>query len=250
MISLQKLKYLRPSRFGLFRYSDPNFLNLHFMSGDRATLTDWQGLHAYHGSAHLKAEPFSDIYERATALDPNLPRETLRLRVYNVVTLGEVALKRSGDILLAGLSHGVMPRAFLERHRADLVGRTVWIADPLNGTLARGNRCKTSAYDADFAGICTMLATFANVKIAMGYIPDVLNEITSREFCFIHMDTGDSASEVESLPWMRRRMGAGSVMVIDSFNSKPALAERYSSILGDLGLTVLPLMNCQAACFA
>lgn len=247
---LRKIARLRPDRIGLFRYSDPNHLNLHFASGSRLSLTEWQGLHAYYKTDHLRAGDFDEVYANAIGMNPNLVRDILRLRTFNVLKFGEIALKSSGDVLFAGLSFGVVPHAFLQQHSAALKGRKVWIADPLDATLTRSARTKTAAYRADFEKVKRVLSAFADVRVVKGYIPDVLGQVDAASICFAHMDTTDPVSEVGSFPWIKERMKPGGVMIVDAFGTRHEGTEQYAPILDSLGFTTVPLMNGQAACFA
>lgn len=66
---------------------------------------------------------FGQAFARYASLDPHIPPEATRLRIYLASTFAERCVAFPGDFVFGGISYGVVPRVIY-----DLVGRRVPIA--------------------------------------------------------------------------------------------------------------------------
>ena len=246
---IEKLRSLSPRRAGMFRQSAPNFLNLHFANGSRATLSEWQGLFSYYSTAHLFEPGFDALFAEAAARDPHVPPHLVRLRIFFSLQFSAVAMQQPGDLLFCGVSYGVAAFAIMKHHRDLLRDRTCFLVDPFEGANSRADRSKRAAYGADAEEIGRTFSALGRAVVIRDYIPDATAAIGAKSICFAHLNTSDAESEIPTIDWIAARMPPGGVILIDAFGTWHPGAHGYAEKFDRLGYISIPLMNGQAACF-
>jgi O-methyltransferase len=133
-----------------------------------------------------------------------------------------------GDIAEFGVWHGTtfMPMAELAR----INNRTIHAVDSFAGMAQEtarddGRYLKGSLNVGGSAVFRELTKPFKNVQIHQGYIPEILSELDSIRFAFVHLDVDQYQPTLDSLRFLWPRMNKGGVLIChDWFADSKVLA--------------------------
>jgi hypothetical protein len=212
---------------------------------DLPTLLDYQGVITPHNMEVLHRGHFAEAHDRYWRLDPHNDANNTRLRQYFAAWFAKRALGAGGDFLFAGVSYGVAPRVLYDYLNWQKQGRIMHLVDPFLGIFNR-NGTKTEKYNTDPEFVRRQYPLGANVVIHQVLIPDGLPLTGVEGLAFVHLDTGDYASEAASLQYFHQRLRDNGILIIDNYAIESGHQDVYNPALAEIGADIVVLPTGQA----
>jgi len=114
--------------------------------------------------------------------------------------------------------------------------------DQLDPDWAAKNR---KAYEGTFSfeEVRARFASFPNIRVIQGRVPDVLHEDAPEQIAFLHMDLNNSVAEIAALDLLFDRIPSGGVIVFDDYCWEVSRAQHDAekAWFAARGLHILPL---------
>lgn len=182
---------------------------------------NYQGVIAPSPMTRLHKGRFSEIHEKFSVLDTHIQcdKNVTRLRVYTVCCFGDIALHNTntGDFLTAGISFGTAPLIVAEylELATRMPHRHVYLVDPLNGSNS-ANTSGTASYNRNF----DLVSGRWDPAVPVTWIKKFLtpsNISNVGRLAMVHLNTGDYASELLSLPALYERLIPGGFIIQDLY---------------------------------
>ncbi len=147
------------------------------------------------------------------------------------------ARRLGGDFVECGVSTGIVSRAVAKYIDFATHDGTFWLVDtfegiPLDQASERERPLATSKnnrhyYDC-FADVRTHFATYPNIHVVKGRVPDVLPEIGASSISYLHVDMNIAAPEVAATAFFWDRMRTGGVIVFDDYGSTAHRPQKHA----------------------
>ena len=142
-------------------------------------------------------------------------------RKYAAYSLVKSVLRLSGDIAECGTYNGATAYFLAQATRQALQARQIYLFDSFEGLSAPGQ------YDGSFwqaGSLCVdeqecrkNLEEFDNVRILRGWIPERFNEVSDRQFCFVHVDVDLYQPTRDSLEFFYPRLQTDGMLLCDDY---------------------------------
>lgn len=194
----------------------------------------YQGAAITNSTRYLHEGAFAQAFDRFWPLDPNYDGNLTRLRIYHVCAFARVALAAEGDFVTAGVSYGVAPRTMYELLDLPAASRTLWLIDPFVGAEAVGSVAVLDKYNQSQETVARQYPEGAPVRFHAGFIPACLPLPGNPPLAFVHVNTGDVASEASSLSHFWRALSAGGIIVIDNYAIGSGHEDEFHSAISGL----------------
>lgn len=204
-------------------------------AGRRANPTrSYQGVTTEHDTREMHEGAFGEAFARYAPLDPHIPPDATRLRIYLAAMFAERCAALPGDFVFGGISYGVAPRVIYElvAVRAD---RAFHLIDPFTGSDGGTSRVRPT-YNTDGEYVRRQYPERANVRLWRDYLPQCFPLEGVDRIAFAHLNTGALQAEANSLAYLYDRLSPGGVIVLDYYgflggqNRGP-----YEPVLASLG---------------
>ncbi len=206
----------------------------------------YQGVSTAHSDRPLRVGRFSDIYERFIVLDPNLPQNLVRYRVYNICRIASLCRHVDGDFLFAGISYGVVSRTVYEYVEFSQLNKTMHLIDPFMGINDASGSSTRPTYNTDPDYVRMQYRKDAPVKFYLATIP---NGLPTGKYAFAHFGTGDLQSEAATIPALFSALSPGGAMIVDAYGHGGGSFDVYDPVFQRLGAETLWLPSGQVVVF-
>ena len=185
---------------------------------------------------------FAELYEKYRKLDPFLPKEVWRYRLYNVAFFANLCRDIPGDFVCAGVSYGVAPRIVFDITDFPSLGKTLHLIDPFEGIVSNTSNKISERYSRDPEYVLSQYPPGAPVVLHRNRIPLRL----PGRFAFVFTDTGNPAADAESIPIFYEALSPGGIFLTEQYANN---IHHYEPVLSRLGLTALWLPSGQGVIF-
>ena len=213
LVKLLNNKYIKGLLLKIIR-SNRYMENFALKSWDLFISHKYQGLFVAHNMDNLYVGDFDEAYNNSfeKKLGHNKDLELIRMRVYNVVKSLELAIKntRSSSVMFVGVAHGFAAFTSLNYFRfKDILLSNVYLIDPFDGSASLEDKdTKYSFYTSDIGAVKKTFSEFERINFIQGFIPDAIVDL-DQKVSFIHLNTGDTQSENNSLKQLWNNLEGG-----------------------------------------
>lgn len=192
---------------------------------------DQDGLWTVHNHEFIDEPRFAAAYRRG--LDAALGLEYLGpWRMHIGLWAASHALKLAGDFVECGVNRGVMSSAIMQYLDWNAQGRRFFLLDTFGGLdleqLTEGERARgaveanrdslgTGRYVSGVESVRQNFASWNNVRIVVGKIPDTLAEVDADQVSYLHLDLNSTKPEVQALEHFWERLVPGAVVLLDDY---------------------------------
>lgn len=190
---------------------------------------DSDGLRSEHNHDFLEDDRFVAAYERgvrAAGADYGW-----QWRVHIGLWAAASAVRVRGDFVECGVNRGFLSSAIMQYLDWDAQGRTFYLLDTFagvdprylsaaehDGVLERNEADLGSGfYVTNVEEVRANFATWRNVAIVVGSIPETLTAIQADEIAFLHLDLNCSLPEVAAIDHLWHRVVPGGVVLLDDY---------------------------------
>jgi hypothetical protein len=190
----------------------------------------------------LLAGRFAELYEKYYTLDPFIPKEVWRYRLYNVAFFAQMCREIPGDFVCAGVSWGIAPRIVFDFTEFPSLGKILHLIDPFEGIVSNTSNKTSERYNHDPDYVLRQYPPGAPIVLHRERIPLRL----PGRFAFIFTDTGNPAADAESIPIFYEALSPGGVFITEQYGNN---IDIYEPVLNRLNLTPLWLPSGQGVIF-
>lgn len=162
----------------------------------------------------LSDSTFQDAFSAVITAD-NPVGYAIMWRVHVFCWAARNGLSRPGDFVECGVASGALSAVMCRYLSFAEQGRTLrlfdaWDTDP---------RVDASAYGGNtLAHVRNMFASYPNVRLFPGYLPDSLTPAALPErISFLHLDLNSAEAEIACLERLFERMSPGAILLLDDF---------------------------------
>jgi|WetSurMetagenome_2_1015567.scaffolds.fasta_scaffold131413_3 hypothetical protein len=206
---------------------------------------NYQGVTTKHNARPMHVGRFADIYEQHQPLDPYVPLNVTRYRIYNLCYFANLCRNIEGDFVVAGVSFGVGPRVIYDFVEFPMIGKTFHFIDPFMGIDNSEQKNKIEKYNDNFTYVRSQYPEDARIKFHRKTIPDALPLSEADRFAFVHLNTADYKAEALSLPLFFEALSRGGVLVIDNYAIDDGHFDIYDPAMRQIGVEPLWLPSGQ-----
>jgi hypothetical protein len=191
---------------------------------------DQDGLRSIHNHEFMSDPRFQRAYQRgiqAVGTDYQW-----HWRVHVGLWAARLAAVLEGDFVECGVNRGFMSSAILEDLPWVALGKKFYLLDTFRGIDERYVRqdeldggildknqhlLQTGFYTTDAAEVRRNFATWPNIIIIEGTIPETLDQIDAERVAFLHLDMNCSPPEVAAAEFLWDRLVSGAVVLMDDY---------------------------------
>jgi O-methyltransferase len=139
-------------------------------------------------------------------------------RVNIACTAAKHALSLLGDFVECGVNRGGMSRSIIEYiDFGKLTDRKFYLLDTYKGhrdVIASQQR----AYQECYEDVVKTFATFRNVKLVRGTVPETLSLVASQKICFLSIDMNNAAPEIAAVRFFWPKLVTGAIVLLDDYS--------------------------------
>lgn len=208
------------------------------------------GLYTLHSTNFMNEERFSRAYEAGEATG-SWCGAAIHWRVYVACWLAERAIGRRGDLIECGVNRGGMARSILTYCAERIESKRFFLLDTYRGIpesilsereLSHDEIFKKS-YSECYRTVLETFREFPNVYPIRGLVPGTLDQVESKQFCFVHLDMNNASSEIAAAEYLWPLLADGGIMLLDDYGWKINADQRnaFNKFAADRGMVVLGL---------
>jgi len=181
---------------------------------------------------------FAELYTKYQPLDPFIPIDAWRYRLYNVCFFANRCRQIPGDFVCAGVSWGVGPRIVFDFVDFPSLGKTLHLIDPFEGIVSNDGSRVSDRFNRDPDYVLRQYPPGAPIILHRQRIPLRL----PGPFAFVFTDTGNPAADAEALPIFYEALSPGGIFITEQYADN---IQYYEPVLSRLGVTPLWLPSGQ-----
>jgi len=219
---------------------------------------DFDGLTSVHNSSFMQDPAFVRAYERGAQAARGVDHHWY-WRFHVGLWCLRTAMKLPGDFVEFGVNYGMLASGGMLDLDWNNQDKTFFLFDSFAGMkpdhidstktgsahLSEYNETALSngfyAISAD--EVRANFAEFKNVEIVVGFVPDTLDQLTSTEVAFVHIDMNNPAPEEDALRFVWDRVVPGGIILLDDYAQKNFELQKSSmdKLSTELGFHILSL---------
>lgn len=196
---------------------------------------------------NVYSDDFEKAYLRGFKNEPFYEKEPLRYRVFINAIIASQANKLVGSFCTVGVSWGIVPRTVFEFLNLRGSSKSYYLVDKWDKSLASDGGTSQGNYCGDFEFIENEFSE-SNFKIIREFAPKGCEKI-SDQISYLHLNTGDRISEVETLKLLWKKITTPGFIVIDNYSFSNDSERSFDLFLKEKNNSILPLGNGQGIIF-
>lgn len=239
-----------------------HFLNHGYQEGRRPSklmdVYDFDGLTSVHNSSFMQDPAFVRAYNRGSQAARGVDHHWYWRFNVGLWCL-RTAMKLPGDFVEFGVNYGMLASGGMLDLDWNNQDKTFFLFDSFAGmkpehieNATEGNEHLTeynnTALSNGFYAISAdevrdNFAEFNNVEIVAGFIPDTLDQLTSTEVAFVHIDMNNPTPEEDALRFVWDRVVPGGIILLDDYAQKSFELQKSSmdALSAEMGFHILAL---------
>ena len=181
------------------------------------------GLITRHTADFLKDEKFAAAYAKGKATG-SWGNMNPRWRVYTVCWAAAHAADLPGDFVECGVNRGGLALTIMEYVNFNSLNKKFFLLDTYCG-FPDGSAPSVEnlgQYGNSYEDVLRTFAPYPNAVIIRGEVPSTLNQITSKQICFLSIDMNSAEPEVATLRDLWPRLVPGAVVLLDDYGGGPS----------------------------
>ena len=195
-----------------------------FVSGEPTYNAD--GLITVHNADFVNDPRFNAAYE-AGAATGSWAGLHIEWRTYIACWAADQVKHIEGDFVECGVNRGGLSRAVCEYVDMATSGRSFYLLDTFNGVAEEYltdaekrlgfNQSMNGYYDECFDDVVQTFASFPNVKIVRGPVPETLSQVTTDKVAYLSIDMNCVEPEIAAAEYFWDRIPSGGIVVLDDY---------------------------------
>lgn len=208
------------------------------------------GLYTLHSASFMNEKRFARAYADGEATE-SWCGAAIHWRVHVACWLADRAIARQGDLIECGVNRGGMARSILSYCSGQLDNKRFFLLDTFDGIpdsiLTQRERSHDElfkkSYSECYQSVVETFRRFPNAYPIRGLVPETLDQVDSRQFCFIHIDMNNASSEIAAAEYLWPLLVDGGIMLLDDYGWQINADQRnaFDRFAAERGMTVLGL---------
>lgn len=155
---------------------------------------------------------------------------SIRWRVHVACWAGQHCARLSGDFVECGVNRGGLARAIIDYTDFEKLDKKFYLVDTFSGLvpehlsdseLKKGLLDLFSYYQQNSEEhVKRTFATFGNVQIIKGAVPEILSMIPTQKVAFVSLDMNCTMPEIKAAEYFWDRLVPGGVILLDDYAQK------------------------------
>jgi O-methyltransferase len=210
------------------------------------------GLYTMHNADFLNDPRFVHAYRLATATDHGLGKDLhIEWRVHVCCWAATQALQHEGDFVECGVNSGIYSRAVADYVAFETLPRRFFLMDTFAGipkdqfvTEERGTGLhERYVYKNQLESVRAQFATYPNVEIVAGRIPETLAAVTPDKVAYLSIDMNAVVPEIAAAEHFWERLVSGAVIVLDDYGFHHHIVQKnaFDAFAKARGVSVMSL---------
>jgi O-methyltransferase len=181
--------------------------------------------------------------------------QTLELRLNTLAWAGTHALQIGGDFVECGVYKGFCSAFLADYLNFSAVAKSYYLYDTFAGIPedfdSESNDHPSLAEPGLYESVRDRFASYPNVHVVRGVVPETLHEIGPEKIAFLHLDMNSSKSEIAALEVLFERVSPGGIIVFDDYGWSAYRAQQIAEdkFVQDRGYRILELPTGQGLLF-
>ena len=196
---------------------------------------DFDGLSTIHSSDFMQDPAFKKAYERGSKAARGIDHHWY-WRFHVGLWCMRTAMALPGDFAEFGVNYGMLASGAMLDLDWNNQNKTIFLFDSFAGMKPEHiegaeegkehlSEYNTAALSNGFYAISAdevraNFAEFKNIKIVVGFIPDTLDQLTSEQLAFVHIDLNNPTPEIDALRFVWDRIVPGGIVLLDDYAQK------------------------------
>lgn len=199
-----------------------------FAIGRSDDVYNQDGLTTIHNHEFMRDAAFVKAYSRgvkAGGYDYHM-----HWRIHVALWVASCARRLDGDFVECGVNRGFVSSAVMEWLDWDASGKMFFLLDTFGGGDARSIATSSESgaqrgmcdprkceYTSDVAAVRANFATWKNVSIIVGFVPDILPCVKTKRVAYLHLDMNCAAPEFAAAEFFWPRLLPGGFILLDDY---------------------------------
>ncbi len=190
------------------------------------------GLITVHAHAFMQDPAFVRAYARGVKAIGGIDTYQWHWRIHIGLWVAATALDLDGDFVECGVNKGFMSSAIMEYLDWNSLNRDFYLLDTFTGLDQRfitdsertsgalernAKNLKTGFYISGVDGVRANFLPWPRARIIQGSIPDTLEQVTSKQVAYLHLDMNCAPPEIAALEYFWDRLVAGAPVLLDDY---------------------------------
>ena len=190
------------------------------------------GMISVHSHAFMQDAAFQRAYARGVRAIGGSDTYQWQWRIHIGLWAARVAAHLPGDFVECGVNRGFLSSAIMEYLNWNSLDRDFYLLDTFAGLDARyvsererkdgALRRNTEHLQSGFyvRGVDQVRANFAEwprTRIIVGAVPETLEQVTSTQVAYLHLDMNSAPPEIAALSYFWNRLVAGAPVLLDDY---------------------------------
>lgn len=193
-------------------------------------------------------EHFKRVYAAAKATG-SFGRWNVRWRIHTLCWAANYAASIPGDFVECGVDHGGTAMAVITHTDFSRLGKRFWLLDTFQGfdkkLLTREEQAHAGFmnYPDCYERVRANFAGMEFVNIIRGAVPGTLDQVTSPEIAYLHLDMNCMAPEIAALEHFWPKISPGGIVIMDDYGWPRHYQQKlgYDAFAEERGLQILRL---------
>lgn len=149
-------------------------------------------------------------------------------RLHTLTWAAKMATRLPGDFVECGVFRGFMSAVVAEYIDFAHIDKTFYLYDSFEGLsrefsteieYARGNLYTTEAManGYNYEAVSRRFASYSNIEVIKGVVPDVLHGTAPDEIAYLHIDLNAGKAEIAALDLLFDRVTPGGFVILDDY---------------------------------
>jgi hypothetical protein len=198
----------------------------------------------------LENQKFVDAWKAHAETDVE---EAIVWRIYVLAWVAKSVLSRKvpGDFVECACYKGTSARIICDYVDFANSGRNYYLYDLFEHDETMTHHAMPEHSTTLFDTVKERFASFANVIVTKGFVPQILDDISPEKISFLHVDMNNAPAEIGTLERLFDRISPGGVLVLDDYGWQAYRAQKLAEDpwLAERGYEVLELPTGQGLVF-
>lgn len=190
------------------------------------------GLVSVHNHDFMSDPAFTRPYARGIAAIGGRDAYHWHWRIHIGLWAARTASALQGDFVECGVNRGFMSSAIMESLHWDSLGKTFYLLDTFAGLDERfvsetevragalqhnRERLENAFYVSSVEEVRRNFAQWKNIALIPGAIPETLEQVTSKQVAYLHLDMNCAPPEVAAIEFFWERLVSGAIVLLDDY---------------------------------
>lgn len=213
-------------------------------------------LYTYNNADFIKDPKFINAYNlgKKTDIYNLMGKDDIHWRVHVLCWAAQNVCKLEGDFVECGVNTGIFSKAIVQYVGFENLNKKFYLMDTFNGldpkysSKSELEKSSGQGYTDVYERTKETFASYKNVTLIKGSIPETLKEVQSDKICFLSIDMNCVYPEIEAIKYFWDKIVPGGVIILDDYGYGNLYLDQknaHDAFARSKGIEILSLPTCQ-----